>query len=72
MTMESPFRFLTGADIELLMEKADRVILLGILSLFHGVFDALSWALWILAILTNVTAFHRIYYSYCQIKKLKL
>jgi CDP-diacylglycerol--glycerol-3-phosphate 3-phosphatidyltransferase len=55
-----------------LMEKADRVILLGILSLFHGMFDALSWALWILAILTNVTAIHRIYYSYCQIKKLKL
>jgi len=55
-----------------LMEKADRVILLGILSLCHGWFDSLTVALWILAILTNFTAIHRIYYSYCQIKKLKL
>jgi len=55
-----------------LMEKADRLIVLGVLSFFHGVFDSLSVALWILAILTNVTAIRRIYYTYCQIKKLKL
>ena len=55
-----------------LMEKADRLVVLGILSLLNGVFDALSLAMWLLAIFTNITTFHRIYYSYCQIKRHKL
>jgi phosphatidylglycerophosphate synthase len=43
-----------------IMERTERIVLLGAGSLF-GFFHV---ALWLLAILTHVTALHRIYYTY--------
>lgn len=47
-----------------LMERPERIILL----IFSALFDVMIPGLWLLAILTNLTALHRIYYTWKEIR----
>lgn len=57
--------FIPKCDIGL-MERAERIILLSI----GSIFDLLSVVIWILAVLTHITVFQRIYFTYNEIKRL--
>jgi CDP-diacylglycerol--glycerol-3-phosphate 3-phosphatidyltransferase len=53
-----------------LFTRAERVVLLGLALLLHGVPYLLVAVLWILAVLTNVTALQRLYFVWMRSKDL--
>jgi phosphatidylglycerophosphate synthase len=52
------------------MERAERIILLALGSIFQSTFQLMPVVLWILAIFTHLTVFHRIYYTWKEAQKL--
>ena len=62
-------KFIPHCDVGV-MERAERIILLAAGGLFQGFFPIMSVVLWILAIFTHLTVFHRIYYTWNEAQKL--
>jgi phosphatidylglycerophosphate synthase len=61
--------FIDHCDVGV-MERAERIILLAAGGIFQGVFNIMPIILWILAIFTHLTVFHRIYFTWKEAKKL--
>ena len=62
----------TGVKLEAigLAERAERIIIIALASFFAFFWlEALNWGLIILAVLTNLTVFHRTYYFYREVKQ---
>lgn len=56
-------KFIPRCDIGL-MERAERILLLAL----GAIFDVMTPALWVLAVLTHFTVFQRVHYSWKQLK----
>lgn len=61
--------FLPRCDVGI-MERAERIILLAAGSLFQDLLGLMPVVLWILAVFTHLTVFHRIYYTWKEAQKL--
>ncbi len=61
--------FIPHCDVGI-MERAERIILLAAGSIFQSTFQLMPVVLWILAIFTHLTVFHRIYYTWKEAQKL--
>ena len=61
--------FIPHCDVGI-MERAERIILLAAGALFQSVFHIMPVVLWILAIFTHLTVFHRIYFTWKEVQKL--
>ena len=53
-----------------IMERAERIVLLAAGGLFQDLLHLMPVVLWILAIFTHLTVFHRIYYTWKEVQKL--
>lgn len=61
--------FLPRCDVGI-MERAERIILLAAGAIFQDLLHLMPIVLWILAIFTHLTVFHRIYYTWKEAQKL--
>jgi len=61
--------FIPHCDVGV-MERAERIILLALGGLLQNVFNLMPLVLWVLAIFTHLTVFHRIYYTWKEAQKL--
>jgi len=61
--------FIDHCDVGV-MERAERILLLAAGGIFQCVFNIMPIILWILAIFTHLTVFHRIYFTWKEAKKL--
>jgi CDP-diacylglycerol--glycerol-3-phosphate 3-phosphatidyltransferase len=61
--------FIPRCDVGI-MERAERIILLAAGGILHDLLHVMPVVLWILAILTHLTVFHRIYYTWKEAQKL--
>jgi len=61
--------FIPHCDVGI-MERAERIILLAAGSTFQCLFNIMPMVLWILAIFTHITVFHRIYFTLKEAQKL--
>jgi CDP-diacylglycerol--glycerol-3-phosphate 3-phosphatidyltransferase len=61
--------FIPHCDVGV-MERAERIILLALGGLLQDVFNLMPLVLWVLAIFTHLTVFHRIYYTWKEAQKL--
>jgi phosphatidylglycerophosphate synthase len=52
------------------MERAERIILLALGGLFQDLLNLMPVVLWILAVFTHLTVFHRIYFTWKEAQKL--
>ncbi len=59
--------FIPHCDVGI-MERAERIILLALGGLLQNGFHAMPIVLWILAVSTHLTVFHRIYYTWKESK----
>jgi CDP-diacylglycerol--glycerol-3-phosphate 3-phosphatidyltransferase len=62
-------KFIPHCDVGI-MERAERIILLAAGGILQGVFPVMPVVLWVLAIFTHLTVFHRIYYTWNEAQKL--
>jgi CDP-diacylglycerol--glycerol-3-phosphate 3-phosphatidyltransferase len=53
-----------------IMERAERIILLALGGLFQDLLNVMPVVLWILAVFTHLTVFHRIYFTWKEAQKL--
>jgi CDP-diacylglycerol--glycerol-3-phosphate 3-phosphatidyltransferase len=53
-----------------MMERAERIILLAVGGMLQQTFNVMPVVLWILAIFTHLTVFHRIYFTWKETQKL--
>lgn len=53
-----------------IMERAERIILLAAGGIFQNLLNAMPVVLWVLAIFTHLTVFHRIYFTWSEAGKL--
>ena len=61
--------FIPHCDVGI-MERAERIILLAVGGIFQDAFNVMPLVLWILAIFTHLTVFHRIYFTWKEAQKL--
>lgn len=61
--------FIPHCDVGI-MERAERIILLALGGLLQNVFHLMPIVLWILAVFTHLTVFHRVYYTWKESKNM--
>jgi len=61
--------FIPRCDVGI-MERAERIVLLALGGIFQDLLHLMPVVLWILAIFTHLTVFHRIYYTWKEAQKL--
>lgn len=61
--------FIPHCDVGI-MERAERIVLLAAGGIFQDLLHLMPIVLWILAIFTHLTVFHRIYYTWKEAQKL--
>jgi len=61
--------FISHCDVGI-MERAERIILLAAGGIFQDLLKLMPIVLWVLAIFTHLTVFHRIYYTWKEAQKL--
>jgi len=61
--------FIPRCDVGI-MERAERIVLLAAGGLFQDLLHLMPIVLWVLAIFTHLTVFHRIYYTWKEAQKL--
>ena len=61
--------FIPHCDVGM-MERAERIILLAVGGMLQQTLNVMPVVLWILAIFTNLTVFHRIYFTWKETQKL--